>query len=356
MKAFTVCGAIFLLSGWLVINLGVPPNLATDLKQASNVFKQAQHILVFKGTGTKREFLGGLPPSSAAVHELCKILGEDEPTNAEALVKPAYEVALVSDTMNKVVKYDPTANVVVLYSIGNRELKFERALEVKKELTPLFKAAEPLSKPKEKVKPKHVIRGMVGGGPFDLTDLVRPDSMLRWNAQLLSYDPLLIVIGTPIAVLRNEYLSPDGEQYCVYLIGIEHYIKDDTGLYLPILKYNHNGGYLNGGVELEVDPLLQFGERYLLFLKPVIPGFVTYGASDGKQHRTRRYHEGEYVHVHPFLQTQLTNGETFPIDPTAPPKRYEFQDGKTTLVFKQEKQVIDEILAAIKQADKEAKK
>jgi hypothetical protein len=178
----------------------------------------------------------------------------------------------------KVAKYDPTANVVTFYSVGDRELKFERALRVKATLMPLLNTAKPLSKPKEKVKPKHIVHGLWAVPPHDLVDVVKPDSMGRWNANSLTYDPLVIIIGTPIAVLRNEYLVPNDptHQYCVYLIGVEQYLKDDTGLYLPVLKYNYDEGYLQGGMELGGNPLLEFGERYLLFLKPIMPGFVTY--------------------------------------------------------------------------------
>lgn len=38
---------------------------------------------------------------------------------------------------------------------------------------------------------------------------------------------------------------------------------------LPVVEYNHNGGVLQGGVEIQGDPLLSMDDRYLLFLQPI---------------------------------------------------------------------------------------
>jgi hypothetical protein len=96
----------------------------------------------------------------------------------------------------------------------------------------------------------------------------------------------IIAVGRVVGVLgyaHNPVQSTECVQHTVYAFAVEQYLKIDTPAGRPVLKVWQNGGPLpwtgpSGvgravGWEIAEDPMLNVGDRYILFLKlPEEPG------------------------------------------------------------------------------------
>jgi hypothetical protein len=286
----------------------------------------------------ERKFVGNIPNDGAAFEPLLSAVQEAQTVDESGGLYPRFELAVLGVGFYWLLQYDPDARLLVGQSLTNKRLERQDIVRLTKRLEDILMTAQPPTKPAVRIKPARTGQAQRMSLPFDLIELVEQSP--------------LIFIGTPVMVHRNDYMVPDGyqgqgdptRQVTVYIILVERYLKDDTGLTLPVVLHRHFGGYLDGGYVLHGDPLLEIGQRYLLFLRPPRSEFAMTGMG-----RVRDAYPDEHIVVHPYTCTPIVNGWTEPAEPNFVPA-YLFPDKKTTLIFKKEAQVIAEIRAAIRQS------
>lgn len=304
-----------------------------------DLLNQVTQIAVFRWVNRERKYIGSLKKDNPAFQSALNALRESQQTTPTDVSKPAYEVVLMGKGFLRLAKYDAQADVMTFYSAGE-EAKPELTMSLTHSFTDLLAGAKLPEQPTGAFKPKFTGYALWPG---------LPDSLVRAVAE----SPV-ILIGKPVDLFRADFFDPDNKkslaQYTVYLIEVERYLKDDTGQFMPLVKYWDYGGLLGGGFQFgEEVPLSQYNQRYLLFLEPVSnKGIAKW---NGKYIRIR--YPDEFISVRVSLQTPIVNGVTAQRNPNISSKPYYFFGDNTTLIEKPEVQVISEITAAINQVERE---
>jgi hypothetical protein len=310
---------------------------APEVSTVMEALQKATSVAVFRMDGEQRKFVGTIPNDGTAFKPLLSAVQEAQAVDENSDFRPRFELTVLGVGFYWLLQYDPDLRLLVGHSLTNKRLEQRSTVRLTKRLEDILTTAQPPTKPALRLKPARTGQAQWMSLPFNFIELVEQSP--------------LILIGTPVMVHRNDYMVPDGyqgpgdptHQVIVYIILVERYLKDDTGLTLPVVLHRHFGGYLDGGYVLHGDPLLEIGQRYLLFLRPPRSEFAMTGIG-----RVRDAYPDEYIAMHPFTRTPIMNGWTKPAEPNFLPA-YLFPDKKTTLIFKKEERVIAEIRAAIMQ-------
>jgi len=86
-----------------------------------------------------------------------------------------------------------------------------------------------------------------------------------------------IAVGRVIGIWRNAYSPINGagpEQHTVALFAVEEFLLERYSLSPPVLKVYQVGGYLGRGFALHGCPLLNVGDRYIVFVYSPAKHFV----------------------------------------------------------------------------------
>jgi hypothetical protein len=312
-----------------------------EVSQAENIknhLNEITQIAVFQWISKDRQYIGSLKKDTPAFQSALKALQESQTTDTSDVTKPEYEMVLMGEGVQHLAKYDVRVGAVTLYP-PEREGKPTMTVQLSRSFADLLTSAKLPDQPQEGFRPQHISESFWAG---------LPNSLVRAVAQ----SPV-ILIGKSVDLFRFNYFDPSDTkspvQYVVYVIEVERYLKDDTGQFMSFIKYWDWGGLLGGGYEMRENPLLKYNQRYILFLNP---GNNRLQMWKGKW--IRLWYTDEFRCILPWLQTPIVSGVTVQRYPPSGPVPYIYFFGdKTTLVGKPEGEVINEIMAAIKQAEKE---
>jgi hypothetical protein len=259
----------------------------TKTVSLKDVTSQTKQVVVFQRKDKERKYIGNLAPNSPVLQQFRAALAQGTTAKETDLNRTDYEVVLVGGGSYWLAKYDAGKRIMAVYNFASaqqKELKLVAAVKLAHLLQEILAAARPVSQPK-------ITSRSSDGGSADIP--VPPP--LKTAVQESS----LILLGTPVATLDDRYNPEFPNYYKVYLIGVEQYLKDTTGLDLPIVVLNHpNRSY---------DPFPQFGKLYLFFLvTPIMDSVII----DGKQRKVIKVFEsGEYDH---FPEALIENGRAAP--------------------------------------------
>jgi hypothetical protein len=307
------------------------PNLSSIM----DALEKTKQLLVFRADRKeKREYLGCMTKESYSFAKVLSTIRAANSTEDHIPFCPQFEIIFLGDGVLWSVQYDPETQMIVAYCPVNNRLEKWGAFRLSESIESTLLKIAVTSRVPDKFKPSRTAKVEWSPLPYNLDELIKRSS--------------LVLIGTPVSILRNNYREPNDPlwQVTVYAVVVERYLKDQTGLFLPVIKHYQNGGRLGGGRAREGDPLLEIGQRYLLFLEPPRCEYAVLETGV-----FRSCYGDEYITVHPLTRTPIVNGGTEPAesDPSLIPI-YWFSDNKTRLIFKKEQQVIGEVLTAIKRS------
>jgi hypothetical protein len=296
-------------------------------------------IAVFQWADKERKYLGSLRKEDATFQRALKALSESQSTVTSDVTRPEYEVVFMGEGFLRLAKYSVPSGVMTFYA-PKKATQPEMTLWVNHSFTDLLTSAKLPNPPKENFKPRYWGSAMW---------LSLPQTLVQAVARFP-----VILIGKPVDIFRPNFCDTDDlkdpDQYTVYMIEVERYLKDETGQLMPFIKYWEQGGLLAGGYKVDMVPLMRYNQRYILFLCPWSSQGGGMVMRAGKWIRVGYPDEFGHLAI-PQLQTPIINGVTEPRDP-AYRAAYRFGDG-TTLIDKPEGRVIGEIMAAIKQAERD---
>lgn len=250
-------------------------------------FDKASRVLVFHIEGKQRKYVGSIGKDTPNWRKLREAVEKGTALKDADIADAEYEVALLGRGFYQWVKVDSHRGTMVIYTPGKTN---KLVIRLASSINQLLAGAQPMKPCK---KPKLKVEGR--GGllpPPTLEEVVNRAS--------------LILIGIPIDIIANEYEIPGRpHQHTVYAILVERYLKDETGLNLPVVLLNHYEGYLGGGHQWFHHLLPEIDSRYLFFLTIPRSPLVSYW-----DHVTRVFYDGEYNH---YLKALLDNGWAEPL-------------------------------------------
>jgi len=265
------------------------PSPFLSAKEANNISR----ILVFRCEGERRKYVGCLGKDSPHYQALLKAIETGIPVKSSGLAHADYEIFLLGRGFYRRARFNSQDSIMAIETLGREGVKLELILRLTNSISPPLAKARP-RKPPKNFRPRESMAQLPPPPPLER--VVRESS--------------IILIGTPIDIIANEYEVPGGpEQHTVYALQVERYLKDETGLNSPIVLLTHYGGYLGDGEQWAHDPLPQIGARYIFFLVKPFHEFVWYTTRSGKI-VVRRYYPGEWSH---FPEALLLNGRTEPV-------------------------------------------
>jgi hypothetical protein len=331
---------LLLMSSWQVLSQ-TQTKQTTDKdqkEQLPSLLEKANRIVIFRLTGGERSYVGHINRDTSIFRQIVQSMEKAQVLKPEELSRVDYELAFVGEGMYRLARYDTQKDLMTFYHPTKNELERDVTIHLNDSLRRLISRVSFPKKSSKKFVPKHMGKGMMMvSPPLNLVDLVNSS--------------LIILIGHVVDVDRNFYVTPNDlmNQRTTYIVAVERYLKDDTGLYLPVVGYIQQGGFLGGGFFFEGDAPVEVGERYLLSLRRG-GEFAVYN-----RQTVRVAYPFEYPPLHPYVQVCLKKGRTHPIDPNADAntmKLYLFNDKKTTLVGKPEGVALAEIRGAIKEVNR----
>jgi hypothetical protein len=221
-------------------------------------------------------------------------------------------------------KYDVSEGIIAIYTVHQNQLLPAGALKLTHSLQTFFASAKPMSQSQAKTVSRP--------SPLASSDIISSSPQL---GEVVQRSPL-ILIGTPVATLDDRYDPAMPRRYTVYLIGVETYLKDATGLDLPIVvlnHVNHHGPH---------DPPPQFGELYLFFLTPPRGDSIVLYSKTEKPQVIKIFEPGEYDH---FPEAIIQKGQVIPVSEWDAPNWIPWLKGT-------EREVIRRVNAEVKRQQK----
>lgn len=291
-------GAVLLVTGMVKVmfsqgaQTGLEPKAGVKPSQAGAragkpstkaFFENASKVLVFRIESKQRKYVGSIGKGTPSWKNLCDAVEKGTTLKDVDIAYADYEILLAGRGFYQWAKVDSSKGMMAIST---------SVIRLGSSINQLFADAKP-TKPRKGFKPKVKTRVQLLPPPT-LEEVVTKSS--------------LIIIGIPIDIIANEYERPGGpNQHTVYAIFVERYLKDETGLNMPVVFLSHYGGYLGEGDQWPHDPLPTIGSRYLFFLVVPWSPYVSYFAIGV---RARRYYEGEWSH---YPEALLANGWSEPV-------------------------------------------
>jgi hypothetical protein len=285
-----------------------------------DIVSQMKQVAVFESKEKEKRYIGNLAPNSAALQGFSNALIQGIVVKESGMSRPEYEVVLVGGNWYRLGRYDANRSVFAIYAVQQNELKLTTVVRLTHPLTDILKGAKLSSQPQEKSYSLRESYSLLPTSP-SLEKVVQKSP--------------LVLLGTPVATLDNRYDPEVPSRYKVYLIGVEQYLKDETGLDLPIVVLNHPN--------YPHDPLPQFGKLYLFFLTPPRGNSITVYGTDGRPKKiTKIFEPGEYDH---FPEALVEKGRATPVIEMYAPDGIKWLKGS-------EQEVIAKVKAEIKRQQK----